>query len=106
MGRMQISPEKLKMMLRLIADDSCFKILSEVQKSETYSDALSEKLNIPRSTVWKKLNQLKEAGILESYSATAEVGRRVMMYRFRDVELNFKSISDILRYLKPKTTSK
>ena len=101
-SKMPDSPEKLKSVLKLIADDLCVRILLEIKRSDIYSDALSEKLGIPKSTVWKKLNELEKAGVVESYFTTATVGRRVKMYRFKDREIGFKSVSDILRVFEQK----
>lgn len=94
---MQISAEKIKKFLKLIGDDLCVKILLEIEKSDIYSDALAEKLGMPKSTVWTKINELEETGIIESYSSTAEVGKRVKMYRFKNQTVDFKTVSDILR---------
>jgi len=96
------SPEKLRLILKLVADELCAKILLEIKKSDIYSDALSEKLGIPKSTTWKKLNELEKAGIVETYFITAEVGRRVKMYRFKEQEINFTTVSDLLRFFEQK----
>ena len=94
---MQLYPKKLKLLLKLIADNSCVKILLEIKRSDTYSAALSRKLGMPKSTVWKKLDELQKVDIIESYLITAKVGRRVRMYRFKDLKIDLKFVSDILK---------
>jgi len=102
---MQLSPTKLKLLLKLIADNSCVKILLEIKKSDTYSAALSRKLGMPKSTVWNKLDKLQKVDIIEPYLITAEVGRRVKMYKFKDQIIDLKSISDILRCFEDKIST-
>lgn len=94
---MSLPLRKLKLVLRLLADDVCIKMLLEIKKSDIYSDALAKKLKLPKSTIWKKLRELESAGIVESYITTASVGRRVRMYKFKDLILRFKMLSDLLR---------
>ncbi|MEM2505998.1 MAG: winged helix-turn-helix domain-containing protein [Nitrososphaeria archaeon] len=96
---MRIPSRKLKLILRLLADDVCVNMLLEIKKSDIYSDALAKKLKLPKSTIWKKLRELESAGVIESYITTASVGRRVRMYKFKDLILRFKMLSDILRCL-------
>lgn len=96
---MNIPLKRLKLILKAVSDDACVKILLEVKKSDIYSDALAQKLKLPKSTIWKKLKELESAGIVESYITTAHVGRRVKMYKFKDVVLRFKMLSDLLRCL-------
>ena len=50
--------------------------------------------------MWKKLKELEEAGIVESYFAKAKVGRRVKMYKFKDRRLGLLSVSEFLRKIK------
>jgi predicted transcriptional regulator len=99
---MSVPFRKLKLILKLLADDICVKMLLEIKKSDIYSDALAKKLKIPKSTIWKKLRELENAGIVESYLTTASVGRRVRMYKFKDLTLRFKMLSDLLRCLEEK----
>lgn len=97
---MSIPIRKLRLILRLLSDDVCVKMLLEVKKSDIYSDALAQKLKLPKSTIWKKLKELENAGVVESYITTASIGRRVKMYKFKDVMLQIRTLSDLLRCLK------
>jgi predicted transcriptional regulator len=96
---MSIPLDKLKLILKLVSDNACVKILLEVKKSDLYSDALAQKLKLPKSTMWKKLKELESAGIVESYITTGRVGRRVRMYKFKDISLRFRTLSDLLSCL-------
>lgn len=97
---MDASTKNLRLILRLITDDLCLRILLELQKSDLYSDELSRKLEMPKSTVWGKLKELEKAGIVDSYTAVAEIGKQVKTYKFRNLRLNLESISDFLRRVK------
>ena len=87
-------------LLKLMADEIGNKILLLLMDFESYSDEISRNIGVPRSTVAKKTKEMEEAGLLVSYETIADSGRKVKVFKFKDYQLEFNSVSEFLELIK------
>jgi Fe2+ or Zn2+ uptake regulation protein len=68
------------MVIKLLSDADCRKLLAATDTSMTAAE-LTDACDIPRATVYRKLNRLADAGLVETSQRLREQGRSPTEYR-------------------------
>ncbi|SEH12779.1 Helix-turn-helix domain-containing protein [Natronorubrum sediminis] len=76
--------------LEVLSDDACRAILEATGRESLTATELSEHCEIPASTAYRKVEQLTDAGLLESYVRINTSGKHATEYRtcFDDVQVS------------------
>jgi len=79
---LSLEDSKTKKIANVVSNESCRKILDYLSKKEATESELSEKLQIPISTVHYNLQQLMETGLINTEEFHySEKGREVLHYK-------------------------
>lgn len=70
-------PASVEKILNAVADPDNVKIMTLVRKESKSAQALSVETGIPQSTVYRKLDELKEAGLVMTEHFTMNAGKKV-----------------------------
>lgn len=83
----------IEKLLNLISDPDCRLILSAANEHPVDALELEEMTNIPRSTVYRKVDKLEETPLLEEFTAIDSAGHHSQKYRCQvdELRMHFKS---------------
>lgn len=77
------SPEvadPLDAVLEALRDEDCRKLLAALDREQTAGE-LAQRCDLPRSTTYRKLGDLSEAGLVAERDAISDQGKRTTWYR-------------------------
>jgi len=81
--------------LNIISDKFIIAILKQLRKRDSYANDIADNIDMAKSTVWNGLKKLENLGLVESYYTT-KMGRRVKMYKFKEYQFPFTTLSELL----------
>ena len=89
----------IREVLERISDKHTIAILEQLRQRDNYANDLAEVLDMAKSTVWDRLKKLEKLDLIESYYTIGNMGRRVKMYKFKEYQFPFITLSQFLAYV-------